>query len=81
MSFFIGNMVIKTVNNLKSKARYVKTQYKIYENEKAMNINNTNYTHPRYIKANPYYLADKLKSNFEKFLKYFYDNFKNDLNS
>lgn len=77
MSFFIGNIVAKTINNVKSKVKNVKIQYKNFEQQLNMNKNNPHFMPPpRFIRANPYYWANKLKENFEKAIKALVD-FKN----
>lgn len=80
MSHFIGNIIAKTAHNVKTKYKYAKIQYKNFEFEKKMNLNNFNANStsktPDYIKKNPFYWMDLILARLGKAWQYIL-NYKN----
>jgi hypothetical protein len=78
MSSFLANKIVKTINNAKSKYTVAKSQYKMYEEElktkKYMNKENKT---PDYIKSNPFYLGNLIKSKFYEAFRFLFESFKN----
>jgi hypothetical protein len=78
MSFYLGNRIIKTLNNVKSKYKVAKTQYKIYEEEMKFNKSTSKESKPPdYIKNNPFYLGNLIKSKFYEAFRFLFESFKN----
>jgi hypothetical protein len=77
MSFFLGNMVGKTLSNVKSKIKYAKTQYKHFEFEKHIKKESINFKTPDYIKKNPFYWMELLRAKLGKAWQFLFENFKN----
>ena len=68
----------KSVNKVKSKYKYAKSQYQNFEQElKNSKLQSPKFKTPDYMKTNPFYWGNLIKTKLLESLRFFFENFKN----
>lgn len=78
MSYSFRNAITNSFKNVKYKYKHAKQQFENYELElKYKKSNNMNYGTPDYIKNNPFYIGNLIKTKFYETFKFLFECFKN----